>query len=185
MPLLLLEPLDLGRDIQSLAGSAPFDNGETLYLWALSRNRIRELVERYVADIPHLDPTAVTHKIIKDIDSLNIFRTPQNCLLFLRLAEQAFDESPVNRTELIHRVLFLLFYQFDEIPTYASRPDLKDCEYVLGYFCEWMLKERRQSFTKHEFIAGDGLLSKPVHKRGARRAPYVPNVCKDRGCKRS
>jgi hypothetical protein len=150
--LVLLEHIDLGRDIERIFTSISFENGEILYLWALRQNRIRELVEAYVIDIPHLNATTVTSKIIKDIDSLNIFRTPQNCLLFLRLAEQAFDESPVNRTELIHRVLFLLFYQFNEIPTYASRPDLMDCEYVLGYFCEWMLKESKQSFTKHDFF---------------------------------
>jgi len=151
--LLLLQHIDAARNIEHALQNDKFDNGEYLFLWALTQVRIGELVDSYVADIPRLEPLLVTQKIIKDIDVLNIFRTPQNCLMFLRLAEHAFDDSPVNRTELIHRVLFLLFYQYDQIPTYASRPDLKDCEYVLGFICEWLLKEGRNSFSKHAYFA--------------------------------
>ena len=86
-----------------------------------------------------------------DIDALNIHRTPLNCLLILKLAEQAFDDSPVNRTDMIGRVLYLLFFQFDKIPRYATRPDIKDCEYALGYVCEWMIRNRKTTFTKNEF----------------------------------
>ena len=59
--------------------------------------------------------------------------------------------SPVNRTELIDRILFLLF-NIDDIPTYKVRPDLKDCEYVLGYFCETMIRENKYVFTRQEFL---------------------------------
>src|SRR5207249_867128 len=111
--------------------------------------RIRELVIAYIEGLDALDEDLVTKRITEDIDALNIHRTPLNCFFLLKLAEQAFDDSPVNRTEVIHRVLYLLFYQFDKIPRYATRPDLKDCEYALGYFCEGLVKSGKSTFTKN------------------------------------
>jgi hypothetical protein len=72
-------------------------------------------------------------------------------LLILTLIEKAFDDSPVNRTKLIGDVLHLLFYQFDKIPKYSIRPDLKDCEYALGYFCEWLIRTNKTAFSKNDF----------------------------------
>ena len=95
----------------------------------------------------------VTKKITDDIDALNIHRTPLNCLLILKLVERAFDDSPVNRTEVIAKVLYFLFHEFDKIPAYATHgTDLKDCEYALGYLCEWMIRTNKRSFTQNEFI---------------------------------
>jgi hypothetical protein len=71
--------------------------------------------------------------------------------LLLKVSEIDFQESPVNRAEMIQRVLFLLF-NVDDIPTYKIRPDLKDCEFVLGYFCEVMLKEKKLAFSREYFL---------------------------------
>jgi hypothetical protein len=125
---------------------------ENIYLWALTRPRIREIVIAYIEGIAGLDEDLLTKKITEDLSALNIHRTPSNCLLILKLAEQAFDDSPVNRTEMIGRVLYLLFYQFDKIPRYATRPDLKDCEYALGYFSEWLIHSGKTGFSKAEFF---------------------------------
>ncbi len=129
----------------------PTEGLDVVYLWALDRSKVRLLVEQYTINANHLDSDRVTKKIISDLDSLNTHRSPLNCLLLLRLYEQAFDDSPVNRTEMISRVLNLLFFQFDAIPSYASRPDLKDCEFVLGCFCEKLIRGNRKTFTKQEF----------------------------------
>lgn len=130
----------------------PTEGMEIIYLWALSRTTVRSLVEQYTKNTHALDSDAVTRKLISDIDTLNTHRSPINCLLLLRLIEQAFDDSPVNRTEMIGRVLNLLFFQFEAIPSYATRPDLKDCEFVLGYLSEKLIRESRKTFTKREFF---------------------------------
>lgn len=151
LPVIILSGLD---DCADIATSVGIDTSQykLLYLWSLSRARIRELVVSYTIDMASLDEDAVTGKIVSDIDALNIHRTPLNCLLILKLVEQAFEDSPVNRTEMIGRVLNLLFYQFDKIPRYATRPDIKDCEYALGYVCEWMIRYSRITFSKNEFL---------------------------------
>jgi hypothetical protein len=52
---------------------------------------------------------------------------------------------------MIKRVLFLLF-NTENIPTYKSKPDLKDCEHVLGYFCELLVREGNYFFTRDRFL---------------------------------
>ena len=151
VPTIVLQSID---DCARIADAIEIDNVaefETLYLWALTKARIRELVTGYVQEMDDLDDNLVTARVTADIEALNIHRSPLNCLMILRLAEQAFEESPVNRTEMIGRVLTVLFLQFDQIPRYATRPDLKDCEYALGYFCEWLVRAERTTFSKNEF----------------------------------
>ena len=153
VPTIVLQSID---DCARIADAMEIDNiaeFETLYLWALTKTRLRELVSAYVQEVDDLDDDLVTARVTADIEALNIHRTPLNCLMILRLVEQAFEESPVNRTEMIGRVLTLLFLQFDQIPRYAIRPDLKDCEYALGYFCEWLVRTERTTFSKSEFYA--------------------------------
>ncbi|MCK4503240.1 MAG: trypsin-like peptidase domain-containing protein, partial [Desulfuromonadales bacterium] len=124
---------------------------ELLHLWALPRHDVRQVVnvcnsEKYVGD-----ENTVVSKVISDLEVLNIPRTPLNCLTILKIYEAEFDDSPVNRTEMIGRVLFLLF-NVDEIPHYKSRPDLKDTEYILGHFCEKLIKTNAYYFSREGFV---------------------------------
>ena len=101
VPTIVLQSID---DCARIADAIEIDNVaefETLYLWALTKTRLRELVSAYVQDIDDLDAHLVTARVTADIEALNIHRTPLNCLMILRLAEQEFEESPVNRTEMI------------------------------------------------------------------------------------
>ncbi|MFK5968626.1 MAG: hypothetical protein QM487_00670 [Candidatus Marithrix sp.] len=85
------------------------------------------------------------------MEVLNIHRTPLNCITLLKISEKHFDESPINRTKMIEMFLFVLF-DLVELPTYQTKPDVKDCEQVLGYFCEQMIKEKTYDFSRDEFV---------------------------------
>ena len=125
---------------------------ETLHLLSLPRGHVRKVVAAY-NDVKQIgDEDKVLSKVVTDLEVLNIHRTPFNCITLLKVSEKYFDESPVNRTKLLEMVLFLLF-NIDEIPTYKSKPDLKDCEYVLGRFTELMIRENKYSFTREYFIS--------------------------------
>jgi hypothetical protein len=124
---------------------------ETAYLWPLSRNRVRSVVRNYNEEKHIGDEDTLTAKVVSDMEVLNIHRTPLNCMTLLKVAEVDFDDSPVNRTEMIKRVLFLLF-NVDEIPTYKTRPDLKDCEFVLGYFVETLIRSGQYTFSREHFL---------------------------------
>lgn len=150
-PVILLHSIDDAAEVELAEQIEEVARLDRFYLWSLSRSRIRELVSEYTKDLSTLEETAVTKKVIEELDSLNLHRTPLNCLTLLKLLEQAFDDSPVNRTEMIGRVLHLLFTEYQEIPRYNTRPDLKDCEHALGYICEWLMTSKRSTFTKTEF----------------------------------
>jgi predicted MPP superfamily phosphohydrolase len=122
-----------------------------LHLLALPRERIRRVVSDY-NNVRHIgEEDAVVTKVVSDLDVLNIHRTPLNCLTLLKVSEKSFDESPVNRAEMIRNILFILF-NMESIPSYKGRPDLKDCEYVLGKFCEGLIRSNNFVFTRDNFV---------------------------------
>lgn len=122
-----------------------------LHLIALPRTQIRNIVRQYNQEKNIGEETIVLNKITKELDSLNLHRTPYNIITILKVSEKYFDDSPVNRTKMIEMILFVLF-DMGEIPRYKTMPDLKDCEYVLGRYCETMLRYERFSFSESDFI---------------------------------
>lgn len=125
---------------------------EPLYLLALPRSEVRKVVCGYNDARNVGDENTLLEKILRELDALNIHRTPLNCITLLKVSETNLDESPVNRTKMIEMVLFALF-NLDELPTYKTKPDLKDCEYALGRFCEHLIKAKKQNFTREEFLS--------------------------------
>jgi hypothetical protein len=121
------------------------------FLWSLPRNQVRKVVSEYNERSNIGDEDAVTNRLVSDLEVLNLHRTPLNCLTMLKVSEIGFDESPVNRTEVINRLLQLMF-NVEDFPTYKTRPDIKDCEYVLGYFCEKIIRGHNQVFSRKHFI---------------------------------
>jgi hypothetical protein len=122
-----------------------------LHLLALPRAQIRKVISAYNKEKSIGDEDTVLNKIVKDLEVLNIHRTPLNCLTLLKVSEVYFDESPVNRTKMIEMVLFVLF-DVGEVPTYKAKPDLKDCEYVLGRFCESLIHHNKYQFSREQFL---------------------------------
>lgn len=125
---------------------------EILHLIALPRNQIRKLVNQYNIAKKIGDDNQVLNKITSELEVLNLHRTPYNIITLLKVSEKYLDDSPVNRTKLIEMILFMLF-DLGEIPIYKIKPDLKDCEYVLGRYCEIMLKNEKYTFSKNEFTS--------------------------------
>ncbi|MEQ1500527.1 MAG: SEFIR domain-containing protein, partial [Parcubacteria group bacterium] len=74
---------------------------EVLYLWSLPRELLRKIVADYNAIKYIGDEDAVTARLASDLDVLNLHRTPLNCLTLLKVSEIDFEESPINRTEMI------------------------------------------------------------------------------------
>ncbi|MGK5081320.1 metallophosphoesterase family protein [Janthinobacterium sp. HLX7-2] len=125
---------------------------EEYYLWTIGRSVIRNIVAAYNEVRKIGDEDTVTARITSDLSVLNLHRTPINCITLLKVSEAEFDESPVNRCDVIRRVLFLLF-NVDTLPSYKSKPDLKDCEYVLGSFCEGLLRSGNHLFARDKFLS--------------------------------
>ncbi len=125
----------------------------TKFLWALTREDIYNLTDDFLQSSELSDCEKVAARVLDDLESLNIHRTPLNAINLLKGVELHFDESPVNRTEVIERVLILLFARYNLIPKYSTKPDLKDCQFAIGGFCEKLVRGKRTTFQKSEFIS--------------------------------
>jgi predicted MPP superfamily phosphohydrolase len=151
IPLIVMQTIDESTFFNESSDEIIHRAFDVLYLLALPRGHIRKVVSAYNVEKHIGDDDAVLSKVVMDMEVLNIPRTPLNCLTLLKVAEKYFDESPVNRTKMLEMVLFVLF-NLDGIPTYKSKPDLKDCEYVLGRFCENMIRSGKHYFSREDFI---------------------------------
>ena len=119
-------------------------------LIALPRSEVRKAVRAYSVRLVG-DENAVLEKLILDFEALNIHRTPMNCWTLLKVSESHAERSIINRTQMLDKVLFLLF-SMAKPPTYGTLPDGMDCEHVLGYFCEGLIRASQLTFTKEHFI---------------------------------
>lgn len=125
----------------------------TLHLQALQRGKVRELVSKYnkVNNIAGEDE--IVTKVVKDLEILNVHRTPLNCLTLLKVFENDFNKNLINRTKMIKAVLFILFTDSDSFTYASNKPDIDDCEYILGKFCSVLItKNKSRRFSAHELL---------------------------------
>lgn len=123
------------------------------YLLPLPQNEVRRLVNSY-SNIKSFeeDNDILLSKVTKDLMTLNMHRTAKNCISILRAFSRIGSEyGPVNRTKLLETILNTIFEEY-EIPTYHDkRPDIKDCSFVLGFFCELLVLRNDFEFTEDFF----------------------------------
>jgi predicted MPP superfamily phosphohydrolase len=151
IPLVIMQTMNETKFSNKLAQERINKEFKVLYLLPLSRPLVRHVVSSY-NNVKHIgDENAVMAKLVSDLEVLNIHRTPMNCFTLLKVSEKYFDESPVNRTRMLEMVLTLLF-DMDGIPTYKTKPDLKDCEFVLGFFCANLIRTDNYIFSREQFI---------------------------------
>lgn len=123
------------------------------YLLPLPQNEVRKLVTSY-SNLKSLeeDDDVILNKVTKDLETLNMHRTAKNCISILRACSKIGTEyNPINRTKLLETILNTIFEEY-EIPTYRDKkPDVKDCNFVLGYFCELLVLRNNFEFTEEFF----------------------------------
>ena len=125
---------------------------ELFFLWSLERTQMRELIQKFVAAGYDLNEDAALQRLVEDIENLNVHRTPLVCLTLLAVYASGIDYSPVNRTDMFERFLFLIFFSYKKLPDYSNFPDMKDALAVIGAFCESVIRQQRNGFSKSEFI---------------------------------
>lgn len=151
IPVIVMQTIDDARFSKEDKKEVIQREFDVLHLLALPRTEIRKVVTEYNKQVLIGDENIVLNKIISDLEVLNIHRTASNCLTLLKVSEKHFDESPVNRTKMLEMVLFVLF-DLGELPTYKVKPDLIDCEYVLGRFCEELIRNDIYVFNRDDFL---------------------------------
>ncbi|MEP0369200.1 MAG: DUF4062 domain-containing protein [Cyclobacteriaceae bacterium] len=128
-------------------------NFTSYYLLPLPKKDVRTLVSSYtqIKQFEEDDDTLL-NKLTKDLETLNMHRTVKNCICILRASSKIGAEySPINRTKLLETILVSIFEDY-EIPTYHDKkPDIKDCNFVLGYFSQHLVIKNDFEFTRDHF----------------------------------
>ncbi|MDC9723269.1 MAG: DUF4062 domain-containing protein [Urechidicola sp.] len=123
------------------------------YLLPLPKNELRSIVNSYTKTKSFQDDNdTILDKVTQDLEILNLHRTVKNCLSVLRASSKiGIEYSPINRTKLLETILSSIFEDY-EIPTYHDKkPDIKDCNFVLGYLCEYLILKNDFEFTESAF----------------------------------
>ena len=125
---------------------------ECLYMAPLKREGVRNLVQAFNRQNYIEEEDRVLKRVDDDIRDFNMHRTPLNCITLLEVFNNtSFKDNPVNRTEVLEKVLRIIFDNHN-IPSYrTSVPDMKDCQFVLGYFCKQMILHEAETFTEDKF----------------------------------
>ena len=126
----------------------------TLYLTPLKRAQERMMVDAYNKVKFIDDSDEVLNKLDEDIKNFNMHRSPLSCATLLTVFKDSFDRNPVNRTDVLENILNIVFDN-TRLPNYrTNRPDAKDCNFCMGYFCSTLIKNHLQFFSRDEFAKG-------------------------------
>lgn len=121
-----------------------------LYLRELTRVGLRNIVKGFNAENQISDENKVLERLDIDLVDLNIHRTPLNCLQLLIAFLNNFEDRPINRSKVFSYVLRVIFDNPGKL-YYGDTLDEDNCGFVLGYFCEYLLRNSKESFTESEF----------------------------------
>jgi len=125
---------------------------KTLYLTPLKRAQERLMVDAYNKEKFIDDSEEVLNKLDEDIKNFNLHRSPHSCVTLLTVFKDSFDRNPVNRTDVLENVLSIIFDN-TRLPNYrTSKPDAKDCDFCMGYFCSKLIKKDEYHFSREGFV---------------------------------
>ena len=139
VPLLILCPM-LEKSFVDNENISLFEFSiDTLFMAPMQLSQLRNIVSVYNRKHRIGEEEVVLKRLNDDIQNFNMHRTPLNCISLLEVFSNSFEDNPVNRTEMIERLLRIIF-ENEEVPNYKSLPDVKDCEFAIGYYCEQMIR---------------------------------------------
>lgn len=137
--------------LQSESFEEQMIESKTLYLTPMKREQQRLMVDQYNKKNYIDDSDVVLNKLDEDIKDFNLHRTPYSCVTLLTVFSESFDKNPVNRTDVLENILGIIFDN-TKLPSYKSnKPDSKDCNFCLGYFCSHLIEQEYYVFSKEKF----------------------------------
>lgn len=137
--------------IEGLDTEESHEGFKQLYLKELSRKGIRQITRCINSTKQIADENKLLERLTLDLTDLNIHRTPLNCLQLLLAFQANFDNRPINRSKVFKYLLRIIFDNPGNL-FYGDNLDEDNCAFLLGYFCEYLLRNSKEEFTEKEFI---------------------------------
>ena len=150
-PIVILSNYDDSIIINGIDTDESHVGFKQLYLKELDKKSIRAIVKKFNEDNYIGDENVVLNRVCLDISDLNVHRTPINCLQLLLSFKKNFSDRPINRSQIFSYILALIFDNPQRF-VYGDQLDEESCKFILGAFCENLLKRAEFSFSEKEFI---------------------------------
>ena len=151
IPIIILSNYDDTILIEGLDTEESHIGFKPMYLKELTRKGIRQIV-RCINDTNQIaDENKLLERLTVDLNDLNIHRTPLNCLQLLLAFQVNFDNRPINRSKVFKFLLRIIFDNPGNL-FYGDNLDEDNCSFLLGYFCEYLLRNGKEDFREKEFI---------------------------------
>lgn len=151
IPYMIFSNYDDTIVIKGLDTEESHDGFKQLYLRELGRNSLREIVRDFNEDQQIADENQVLERLCLDLTDLNIHRTPLNCIQLLLSFLNNFEDRPVNRSKVFSYILQMIFNNPGKL-FHGDILDEDDCSFILGYFCEYLLRNNRDTFSESDFL---------------------------------
>jgi predicted phosphodiesterase len=122
-----------------------------IYLCELNRRGLRDIVKNFNSKYQIAEENRVLERLDVDLIDLNIHRTPINCIQLLIAFLNDFEDRPINRSKVFRYVLKVIFDNPGSL-FYGDTIDEENCGFVVGFYCEQLLRNNQESFTETEFL---------------------------------
>lgn len=151
MRLILLTHFQDQKAIEGVDSIASHEGYLQLYLQPLKRSEVRTIVHECNAFLQISNDDEVLERLLLDMQDMNEHRIPINCFQLLLAYHKQFEKRPINRYNVLKLVLQSLFDDSARL-VYGDALEEDECAYILGHFSEYLLHNKKTSFTKEEFL---------------------------------
>ncbi len=130
-----------------------FKGFEHFYLNALPRKSMRSIVDDFTKShhirLNEIDESSIIlDRLTMDLDDINMFRSPTNCIHMLFAFKEDFNERPVNRSRVFDKILKNLFN--DSGLRYNGELTEEDCKLIMGALGYQLFRNKNHRFTKDQ-----------------------------------
>lgn len=150
VPLIILSNYHDNIILGGLDSAESHEGFTQLFLRELNRKGLRNIVSDFNALHQIAEENRVLERLDVDLADLNIHRTPINCIQLLIAFLNDFEDRPINRSKVFKYVLKVIFDNPGNL-FYGDTLDEENCGFIMGFFCEYLLRKNKESFSEDEF----------------------------------
>lgn len=150
IPIIILSNYHDNIVLEGLDSEESHEGFDQIFLRELNRKGLRRLVSDFNSLYEIAEENRVLERLDIDLVDLNIHRTPINCIQLLIAFLNDFEDRPINRSKVFKYVLKVIFDNPGNL-FYGDTLDEENCGFIVGYFCEHLLRKNKESFTEEEF----------------------------------
>ena len=151
VPMIILSNYHDNIVLEGLDSEESHEGFNQIYLCELNRKGLRNIVKDFNCIYQIADENRVLDRLDVDLNDLNIHRTPINCIQLLMAFLNDFEDRPINRSKVFKYVLKVIFDNPGNL-FYGDTLDEENCGFIVGYFCEELLRKNKESFTESDFL---------------------------------